>query len=210
MRVEFGEFCFDSARRELSRRGAPVHLTPKAMQLLALLLESRPEVLSRAAIYDALWPGVFVDEANLGVLVAEVRAALGDDARRPRFIRTAYGFGYGFIAETTPSDRIRASRRLRRGAEEIELLEGENLLGRDAGAVIRLEGEGISRRHARIVVRAGRVTIEDLGSKNGTYVQGQRIDGTRELSAGDEIRISRELLVLIEANPARSTVTELD
>jgi pSer/pThr/pTyr-binding forkhead associated (FHA) protein len=89
--------------------------------------------------------------------------------------------------------------RLRAGTREFDLLEGENIVGRDHGAVIRLTAPGISRKHARIVVSGDIVTIQDLGSKSGTFVQGSRVEGVRELREGDEIRVSRELLVLLKA-----------
>jgi pSer/pThr/pTyr-binding forkhead associated (FHA) protein len=99
--------------------------------------------------------------------------------------------------------------RVRVGRREIDLLDGENIVGRDGEAAIRLNAPGISRRHARIIVAADRVTIEDLGSKNGTYVQGERITGVQELHDGDEIRLSRELLVVSKTHPLGSTVTDL-
>ncbi len=205
MRLQFGEFWFDSERRELSAQGQPIHLTPKALHLLSLLIRQRPKVLSKQEIYDELWPGTFVEESNLSVLVAEVRSALGDAARRPRFIKTDHGYGYGFIGDTAPPSIVT----LRSGSREFELLDGVNIVGRGPDAAIRLNAPGISRHHARIIVRNGHITIEDLGSKNGTYVGGQRINATRELKDGDEIRLSRELLVVHKIEPVRSTVTEI-
>ena len=208
MRLLFGEFCFDTDRREVWKPEAPVHLTAKALQLLGLLISHRPKVLSKEEIYQELWPDTFVEESNLSVLISEVRAALGDDPRKPRFIKTAHGFGYGFIADVR-TEAAPSGIRLRTGAREFDLIDGENIVGRDAAAHIRLRAVGISRRHARITIAAGRVTIEDLGSKNGTYVDGKRVDGSRELRDGDEIRLSRELLIVLMSTAASSTVTEV-
>lgn len=207
MRLHFGEFLFDTDRRELSRDGAPIHLTTKALQLLAVLLEQRPKILAKKRIYADLWPDTFVEESNLSVLICEIRAALDEDARHPRFIKTAHGFGYGFIGEVR-AEAAPAMIRLRSGSREFLLRDGENIVGRDAGAHIRLLSDGISRRHARITVSGERLTIEDLGSKNGTYVDGNRVTGSRELENGDEVRFSSELLVVHVGSPARSTVTE--
>jgi len=207
MSIRFGEFCLDSERRELSRNDRPVHLTRKARQLLELLVSIRPKVLTKEEIYDVLWQKTVVEESNLSVLIAEIRSALDDDARAPVFIRTVHGIGYGFIAEAA-DERAPSRIRIRAGSREYELLDGENIVGRDHDALVRLNAPGISRRHARITVHDGRVTIEDLGSKNGTYVRGTRIDGAAELNDGDEIRISRELLVMLKPDPLRSTVTE--
>ena len=96
MPFRFGEFVLDSDTREVHRGREPVHLSPKAFQLLEALVESRPKALSKAALHDRLWPKTFVVEANLANLVGEIRAALGEDPRRPRFVRTVHGFGYAF------------------------------------------------------------------------------------------------------------------
>src|SRR5438105_918724 len=154
MRLRFGDFCFDSDRRELSKRDAPIHLTPKGLQLLLLLIEQRPKVLSKEEIYEELWPGTFVEESNLSVLVAEVRGALGDDARRARFIKTSHRFGYGFVAEVQEETAAPvADVRLRSGSRDFELFDGENIVGRDADASVRINAPGISRQHARIIIR---------------------------------------------------------
>lgn len=207
MRLHFEEFCFDTDRRELTRNAEQVHLTTKAMQLFAILVEQRPKVLSKKRIYTDLWPDTFVEESNLSVLVHELRAALEDDARKPRFIKTAHGFGYGFIADARAAADP-SMIRLRTGSREFTLRNGENIVGRDSTAHVRLLGDGISRRHARITVDGERLTVEDLGSKNGTYVDGKRVDGSCELQSGNEIRVSNELLTVLIASPARSTVTE--
>ncbi|HXG57619.1 MAG TPA: FHA domain-containing protein [Thermoanaerobaculia bacterium] len=210
MRLHFGEFRFDGDRRELTRRGSAVHLTPKALQLLVFLLENRPRVVSKKEIYDVLWPGVFVEESNLSVLISEIRSALDDDPKRPRFIKTAHGFGYGFVGEAWEDGSPEtAVIRLRFGSREVELPEGEHIVGRDPEARILLNSPGISRRHARITVRGTTATIEDLGSKNGTYVQGVRLTDARELKDGDEIRVCRELLTVVMADPSSSTITEI-
>lgn len=211
MRLLFGGFCFDPERRELSERGQPVHLTPKTLELLQLLLRARPKTVAKEDIYRRLWPDVVVVEANLSVHVAELRNALRDDSREPRFIRTVHRYGYGFIGDAREESGPASSGvRLRSGRREFELLDGENLVGRDADVRIRLNAPGISRHHARITVSDGRLTIEDLGSKNGTYVGAERVQGLRELRDGDEIRVSRELLVVIRPPASGSTITEGD
>ena len=207
MRLHFAEFCFDTDRRELSRDGETVHLTAKALQLLEILIAGRPRTLTKEEIQNALWPDTFVEESNLSVLVHTVRNALGDGTKKPRFIKTVHGFGYGFIADVR-SDAPVSLIRLRSGCGDFVLRDGENIVGRDAAASVRLPGDGISRRHARITVAGDRLTIEDLGSKNGTYVDGKRIDRTCELRDGNEIRVAGQLLRVFVAAPADSTVTE--
>lgn len=102
MRLKFGDHVFDSDTREVSRSGRSVAISPKAFALLDLLLECRPRAVSKADIHARLWPDTHVSEANLGNLVVELRTALRDDARQPRFIRTVARFGYAFIASASP------------------------------------------------------------------------------------------------------------
>ena len=99
MLLVFGDFAFDQERRQLLSTGQPVRLEPKAYELLGLLLERRPKALSKAQIHGVLWPGTFVSESVLAGLVTDLRAALGDDVRQPRYIRTVHGFGYAFCGE---------------------------------------------------------------------------------------------------------------
>ena len=96
MRWTFGDFTLDLEARELLRAGAPVSLSPKAFQLLGILVESCPRALAKSELQDRLWPGTFVVEKNLTNLVGEIREALSDDAAHPRYIRTVHRFGYAF------------------------------------------------------------------------------------------------------------------
>jgi len=99
MRLRFGAWVFDSGARQLERQGRPVGLSPKAFQLLSILLESRTRALSKEELRDRLWPGTFVSHTSLARVVSEVRAALEESSRAPRFVRTLHGFGYAFSAE---------------------------------------------------------------------------------------------------------------
>src|SRR4029453_5492804 len=66
--------------------------------LLQVLIRERPKAVDHRKLHNELWPGIFVSDANLPNLIAELRTALGDDARRPRIIPTVRGFGYAFSA----------------------------------------------------------------------------------------------------------------
>lgn len=194
MSVRFGDFVFDAGSREVRGRGGPCPLSPKAFECLGALLERRPEVVSRAQLQDRLWPKTFVADTSLRRVIAELRATLGDDERRPRFIRTVRGFGYAFCgaAEEENAGRSAAAGtacRLEWGQREIPLRDGENILGRTDDAVAWIDSPRVSRRHARIIVSAGKATIEDLGSKNGTSVGGRRIDHPTALEGGDQIEL---------------------
>jgi len=216
MRVRFGEFVFDTGTRELRRGEKVVPLPPKTFRFLQVLLEHRPEAVSKSALMDLVWPDTYVTESSLARLTTELREALGDDPRAPRFLRTVYGFGYAFCGDareepSTPGARKgpAASRGLRLvvGSREIVLLEGENILGRAEDARAHIDSARASRRHACITVAGGRATLEDLGSKNGTSLRGRRIDQGETLRDGDEIVIG-PVLMTFRTGPSPSTETD--
>lgn len=213
MRLSFGEFIVDRATRQLLRGSKEKHLEPKAFELLDLLLIERPAVVAKTEIQERLWPGTFVSESSLTSLVAQIRRALGDDPRRPRFVRTAHGFGYAFSGNVSAEPSAKASTRAptpRLIWEErvIPLEPGENVLGRDDAATVRIDAPGISRRHALIVVAEGQAMLQDLGSKNGTYLEERRLDGRCPLKDGDTFRLGRHLLVFRSSRQMTSTRTE--
>ena len=112
MRVRFGTFVLDPDTRELLRGDAPVPLSPKAFDLLYILVAERPKAISKNDLQERLWPATFVVEKNLANLVSEIRDAIGDDPGNPRFIRTIRRFGYAF-REAVP--RAEAGRPAGRG-----------------------------------------------------------------------------------------------
>ena len=95
-RWTFEDFVLDLDTHELVRAGTPVSISPKAFQLLGILVKNHPNALSKTELQNRLWPSVFVVEKNLTNLVSEIRAALDDDPAHPRFIRTVHRFGYAF------------------------------------------------------------------------------------------------------------------
>ena len=211
MRLAFGDCVFDSDLRELSRAGRPVHLTPKGLRLLELLLESRPRPVSKPQIRDAIWPGTAVAEGSLANVVFEVRSALGDDPRQPRFLRTVHGFGYAFTAGGGTAGATVApslAPRVIWGKRIIPLAPGESILGRDEGAAVRIDAPGVSRRHARILHEEGRAVLEDLGSKNGTFLREDRLEAPAILEDGDTFRLGQLLLVYRDSALHGSTKTE--
>ncbi len=93
-----------------------------------------------------------------------------------------------------------------RDDQELELAPGENVLGRDRLVSSRIDDSAISRRHARISVAGKKASIEDLGSKNGTYVNGKRVENKPvRLSDGDEIQLGSVFLTLRALSPEKST-----
>ena len=186
----FGEFTYDSGSRLLVLGETRRHLSPKAQQLLHLLLEARPRALSRQDLYDALWPSTFVCETNLASIVNEVRRALGDDARASQYIRTVHGFGYAFGGEVGSVVPVAVHATLMCGETSYPLYKGENSVGRAPDSRVVLSDGTVSRRHAAITIHDGdnTVSIRDLESKNGTYVDGEKI-GRKPVLVTDRIQI---------------------
>jgi hypothetical protein len=210
MRAAFGEFTFDDETRQLLRSGESVPVPPHVFDLLGVLLANRPRALSKSDLMDTLWPKTFVSESNLASLINDLRAALGDDARNPTWIRTVYGFGYAFMGGGVPAEVAAPSfarHRLLWAGREVGLQEGATVLGRDGSADVLVVDASVSRRHARIEVRAEGVTLEDLGSKNGTWRGERRVTSPVALSSGDEIRLGSVFLRFVSASLEGSTET---
>jgi DNA-binding winged helix-turn-helix (wHTH) protein len=213
MHVVFGDCEFDSGRRVLLRHGGARCLSPKAFQLLELLLDRRPEAVAKAELVEHLWPDTFVSDASLHNLVAEVRAALGDAPRAARYIRTVPRYGYAFHGDARQAPAIDTSRSDRSGPclvsgrREWILAEGANLVGRNRECAVRIDSATISRRHARIVVSGGHTTIEDLGSKNGTLVNGHRVREPVAIKDSDLIQVGSVTMTYRVLDALPSTVT---
>lgn len=208
--LRFGEFAFDRDRRQLLRGAQPVPLPPKAFELLGLLLERRPEAVSKAEIRDRIWPDTVVSDASLPRLANAVRSALGDDAEAPRFLRTVHGFGYAFCGDV---DVERGPLRLPAAYlvwsnRRLPLHRGPNVVGRDPENDVWIDAATVSRRHARIVVGAEAATIEDLGSKNGTRVRNQPVAAPHALVNGDAVRLGKVSMTFHRRSGASSTRTE--
>ncbi len=218
MTFRFGSLVLDGESRSLSRDGRGVSISPKAFRLLQVLLEARPRAMPKAELHRRLWPDTVVSDVNLPTLVAEIRQAIGDGARSPVFVRTVYGYGYAFCGTAvalrrdgqpdTESDQLF---QLVWGQREIALSEGENILGRGVDSLVWIDAQSVSRRHARLVIGSGLATLEDLGSKNGTFVNGIRLSAPVALRDGDEVRVGSVPMTLrVHAKPsATETATGL-
>src|SRR5437762_12366202 len=99
MRLQFDDLTFDPDTRQVWAGGKEARLSPKAFDLLALLIARRPKAVSKADIRAHLWPGTYVSESNLPSLISEIRDAIADHRRKPGLLRTLHGFGYAFQAE---------------------------------------------------------------------------------------------------------------
>jgi hypothetical protein len=90
---------------------------------------------------------------------------------------------------------------------EVELQEGESTLGRSRGATISIIDPSISRVHARFQARDGRITIEDLGSANGTYINGIRLDRLAEVTDGTRLTLGESDMIVKIAKAASPAAT---
>jgi DNA-binding winged helix-turn-helix (wHTH) protein len=205
----FGSFELDAGRRQLLREGCEIHLTPKAFDLLCLLIEAAPRVVPKAELHKRLWPNGVVSDATLVGLVKEIRRALADQSRTTPLIRTAHRIGYAFDAPVVrEAPRAGVSRWLMAGKRRIALVEGENVIGRDPDATVSLDYATVSRRHARLIVSDTVTLLEDLGSKNGTTVDGAPLITAITLRNGDRFACGQILLTYRESNLGLPTATQ--
>jgi DNA-binding winged helix-turn-helix (wHTH) protein len=218
VRLIFGDCEFDAGRRVVIRHRRVIPVSPKAFQLLALLLDRRPEVVSKTELLEHLWPGTFVSDASLHNLVAEIRAALGDRSRMPRYIRTVPRYGYAFHADARLPDRLRgrpsspghSGPRLVSPKGDWLLTEGPNTVGRDPECAVKVDSRSVSRRHARITVKGRRASVEDLRSKNGTFVDGVPVKHSVPVEDGSEIRVGSVTMTYRNRGDVDSTLSLRD
>jgi DNA-binding winged helix-turn-helix (wHTH) protein len=209
MRLKFGDCILDLRARQLERGEKIVPLEPKMYELLEVLIKRRPAVVTNNELDELLWPQVYVARTSLTRLVSELRAVLGDTPRDSHIIRTAYKTGYAFCANVTgmPSaGAVLATIELVWKRQSLPLTDGEHIAGRDAECSLVIDATTVSRRHARITVVSGTATIEDLGSTNGTHVNGTRISAPTRLAPGNELALGTEVLQIRVRNPSALTV----
>ena len=209
MRLRFYDCVLDLSARRLERASEIVPLEPKIYELLEVLIKARPAVVTNEQLDELLWPKVYVARTSLTRLVSELRAVLGDSPRASRVIRTVYKVGYAFCAEVTclPAARPSAATiEVLWRKEAFPLTDGEHIAGRDAECSLVVDGTTVSRRHARITVSQGAAIIEDLGSTNGTHVNGERISAPTRLASGDEFALGSETLRLRRRSASALTI----
>jgi DNA-binding winged helix-turn-helix (wHTH) protein len=201
----------DVGARLVRREGVDVHLAPKAFDLLVILVRNQPNAVPHEQLHNALWPGVHVSETSLAALITQLRKALGDTSDGGRVIRTLHRVGYAFIGEAAvagqaPVTATPVCRLIWRG-DSIEVPGGESVIGRDHGCAVQIDADSVSRHHARLSVTGREASIEDLGSKNGTWVAGARIHGTVPLADGTNVRLGSEIVrfeLTIDDRPTRT------
>jgi hypothetical protein len=141
-------------------------------------------------------------------LIGEIRKAIDDNVREPRFIRTVHGVGYAFCGDATDNaaplqDAGTMLCWLTWKGTTFRLEPGDNVIGRGPRCAVFLDVDGVSRRHANIHIdlEPRHVTLADLGSTNGTFVGRTRVTAPMALQDDDRITIaSVELRVRLWAS----------
>jgi DNA-binding winged helix-turn-helix (wHTH) protein len=201
----------DAGARLVRREGIDIHLAPKAFELLLILVRNQPNAVSHEQLHAALWPGVHVSETSLAALVTQLRKALGDTPDGGRVIRTLHRVGYAFVGDAVVSGHTPVADapvcRLIWRSESFEARAGVSVIGRDRECAVRIDADSVSRHHARLNVTEREISIEDLGSKNGTWVAGERIHGIVPLTHGTSFRLGSETVRVELAVDDRATKT---
>jgi DNA-binding winged helix-turn-helix (wHTH) protein len=194
---QLGEWTVEPVLDRISRCGETVQLRPRVMDLLLCLVDAPETVISKQQLIDRVWSTEFVTENALTHAITELRTKLGDDAKNPSYIETIPRRGYRIVAELgieRPASGLASSLPVRFTLEAedgnaFRLRDGDNLIGRSPDAGILIDSSEVSRRHARIRVHGRVAVIEDLDSKNGTFLRGRRLEAPTELQDADEIQI---------------------
>ena len=187
-----------------------MHLTRKAFDLLTILIEHAPRVVSKDELHQRLWPDTFVTDATVAGVIKELRRVLGDREGDEPLVRTAHGVGYAFTGTIQAGDDdclADARYWLVSGTRRLVLGDGANDIGRDPRAAVWLDSPQASRRHARITISDEAAILEDLGSKNCTMVNDRPVAEPTRLSDGDVIQIGSAVFVFRVTNSMATTET---
>jgi len=201
----FGAFRLDLERGELRRETSEISLEPRVFALLAYLVENAGRLIPREELLEQIWPDTHVTDASLSQAIASLRQALDDDVHEPLYLVTLPRRGYKFVA--TVSEARANAYHILYGLQDFILAPGENIIGRSGDAAVRIRSDEVSRHHARVLISPSGAQIEDLGSRNGTIVQGERIDRPRDLNDGDEIVLGNVSLLFQISRGTASSVT---
>ena len=203
----FGSFRLVPDQRRLERDGTAIALTPKAFDLLVTLVQHHRRALSKDEILALVWSGSVVEEGNLAQQVLLLRRALADAGES---VATVPRHGYRFVASVSEEHQdtnwpATSPHCIVWDQREYPLREGITVIGRGEDADLRIPLPSLSRHHARVIVRGLEATLEDLGSRHGSWRGSTRVRGAVGLSGGDEIRLGTASLVYCVVMPDDTT-----
>ena len=228
-RYRFADLILDTGQRRVWRGDVELQVSKLSFDFLRALVEAAPNLLTHDQLADAVWgPRRVITPDNLSQRLMTLRQAIGEQAEQPRYIEAVRAQGYRLIpdvetvaVEAPPHDgrpiRVGADppRNARRYKslwlisehEQTMLVEGVNIIGRAEVAPIRINLPGVSRHHACVTVTGGEAVLEDLGSKNGTLLNGQRLSVPQALTDGDEIIVVGAVFRFRVASASSPTAT---
>jgi len=219
LRTSFGvgHWRVDPALNSVAGPTETAHLEPKVMDVLVCLAEHASDVVSKELLLRSVWADSCVTDDVLRRAIFELRRVFGDEARRPRVIQTIPKRGYRLIAAVVSDiDRTTVS-----PATEgtictltwqdgcVTLKEGTYLLGREESLPIRVPFSSVLRRHARLTIAGGAVTVEDLASKNGTFLRSKRLTAPTLLRNGDTLVTGTERIRVHLSLPSTETAAPI-
>ncbi len=202
-KIRFGVFEADLRTGELRKEGLKAKLQGQPFQVLAALLERAGDLVTRDELRQRLWGDhVHVDfEHSLNKAVTKLRTVLGDTVESPRYVETLERRGYRFVAPVEVVDEPASPNGGTNGLRVmladfcLPLREGPNLIGREPSANVFIDSPAVSRRHAVITVQNHVATIRDLGSKNGTFLNGEPVVASATLNDGDKLVVATTVLL---------------
>jgi DNA-binding winged helix-turn-helix (wHTH) protein len=220
--IKFAKFELDFEAYALRGPAGPLRLEKLPMEVLILLVRRAGTLVQRSEIQAMLWaPDVYVErDSAINTAIRKIRRTLGDDAENPRFVETVVGKGYRFVApvesgagppaqpsvnhgRSVPWQRVFPSYSVTRGKQEFILETGETVFGRDPTVGVYVDHPSVSRRHACLSIGVQGAVLEDLKSRNGTFVNGRRIDGPTKIDHGALIGLGPIMLsFIVMAAPA--------
>lgn len=145
----FGPFILNPAEKLLLRNGLNVSITPKAFDLLSVLIENHGHLLTKQELMDLIWPNSFVEEANLSVKMSELRRLLGEGPNENRYIETVPRRGYRFVADVTILNAFE-NKEVVQSVEGVEIEETE-VNTSEAAEEVNRDGGGFSIRIPSVV-----------------------------------------------------------
>jgi DNA-binding winged helix-turn-helix (wHTH) protein len=173
------------------------------MSVLLCLARYSGNLVTRQDLIDTVWASQFISDNTLTHAIAELRSALGDDAKSPFYIETIHRRGYRLLVGASEADATQKaatgkppSFHVITSDRSVRLATGENLIGRIPWATVTIDSLQVSRRHAQIFVDGSSALLEDLGSKNGTYLNGCPLEAPAYLADGDRIGLGSHVVVL--------------